>query len=418
MAKKKNMKRKTQISIAVIMSLIAIAAVWTVMFINRQTNIIAFHNLSERDEAEIRKILQESLDGKKNKYEFMSFDGDELLSSQMNFIKKPALLITSSGTSELFAAEKAEDGGIITADILDGMTSSMRESTVFGGESGKSVVSVPMLVNFFGIEIDYTDFRNSGMEKIETWEDIVEFARRQKARGTEYPVAFAGKDPSTVLDLMGALTEALSRNGTADYEKAKSLLRVRSEEKFNAARIAQKLCDADDAPFYDAVKFLKSLKNDNLIPPNVFSLTKNDINAFIQARIVKVAFMSLDDHRATNQKSIARFSTIYFPSRTSPADRRFTANVIKAIPMANRSDVKEIISALVSTETQEKMSRQTGLAPVLARCRTPDKQASETRRWVAATNAPLPGLSKDCALTNAEQRQVVEEIAAKILYEK
>ena len=153
MAKKKNMKRKTQISIAVIMSLIAIAAVWTVMFINRQTNIIAFHNLSERDEAEIRKILQESLDGKKNKYEFMSFDGDELLSSQMNFIKKPALLITSSGTSELFAAEKAEDGGIITADILDGMTSSMRESTVFGGESGKSVVSVPILVNFFGIEI-------------------------------------------------------------------------------------------------------------------------------------------------------------------------------------------------------------------------------------------------------------------------
>ena len=41
-------------------------------------------------------------------------------------------------------------------------------------------------------------------------------------------------------------------------------------------------------------------------------------------------------------------------------------------------------------EGQEKLCAQTGFAPVLAQCKTVDRQADDARYWVAATNPPLP----------------------------
>ena len=62
------------------------------------------------------------------------------------------------------------------------------------------------------------------------------------------------------------------------------------------------------------------------------------------------------------------------------------------------------------------MSRATGLAPVFAQCRTPDRQADDVRYWVAATNAPLAGLSREVALSKKQKDELAQDLAAKIKF--
>ena len=69
---------------------------------------------------------------------------------------------------------------------------------------------------------------------------------------------------------------------------------------------------------------------------------------------------------------------------------------------------------LTLEEIQENLSRGTGVAPVLAQCRTPDKQANDARYWIAATTTPLPGLANEVYLTAEQKKVITAEIIARI----
>ena len=84
--------------------------------------------------------------------------------------------------------------------------------------------------------------------------------------------------------------------------------------------------------------------------------------------------------------------------------------------MIKSKDAETLVSHLVQKEYQEDLSRASGLAPVLAQCRTPDKQADDARYWIAATTAPLAGLSSEVYLSKEQKTKLSAEIAAKIRY--
>ncbi|MDE7140993.1 MAG: hypothetical protein K2O09_09630, partial [Treponemataceae bacterium] len=100
------------------------------------------------------------------------------------------------------------------------------------------------------------------------------------------------------------------------------------------------------------------------------------------------------------------------------SDRRPPAHLPRRIspPFLFRKQKKALALArqLMTADTQENLSHMTGLAPVLAQCPTPDQQADDARYWVAATNAPLAGLSREAALSDA-QWQELSAVLARII---
>ena len=120
----------------------------------------------------------------------------------------------------------------------------------------------------------------------------------------------------------------------------------------------------------------------------------------MENNMASVVVMSLADHRNIAHNAIEPFTSIYFPSDITPDSRHFVAPIFYAVPFTNNKKALLKMENLIAVETQETLTRATGLAPVLARCRTPDKQADDARYWVAATNTPLPGLSRETTLSD------------------
>jgi len=251
------------------------------------------------------------------------------------------------------------------------------------------------------------------MNSISTWDDIRTFNRIQK-KYNDYPVAFAAKEYDLYLDLLGALTEAFE--GTESYSNAAEILK-NGNKKFNATAIVNSLCNSENAPLKTSVDYLSSLYKDKLLNPNCFNYQNADMLSLMKARIAPTVFMTFDAHRTVDSNTIKHFSTIYLPSDKSPSERTFTAPVIYAVKMKKSSPLDFIFEELVKNETQEQLSRDTGLAPVLARCRTPDHQADDVRYWMAATNPPLAGLSREADLTRSQKQQICDLITTKIIGE-
>ena len=414
-----NMEKKNKNNKKIAIIALALIAISAAVFVVRGHNsskitTIAFYGIGEREAngiiSEIERITPEK------KFNFVKLENDKdtkAKSADKEFEKKiedsdASLVFVKSGRNVKGAIKLAKKKSQYTRGISEEMPTSIRAAIV---KDDNGLTAIPVLGDHMEIDIDMVAFRNSGMEGISTWEDIENLAVFQK-RYVDFPIVFAGKDPELAMDVFGAFTEALS--GTDEYESAVKIMNANSGETFNAPRLARLLTEKSDDPLFRTVLHLKNLYKKGLLNPNTFNLTKADVNAFARARIASIIIMSLDDHRNYSYEVISRFSSIYFPSKFHAGERKFVAPLTYAIPLSKDESVHNIISALVSTESQEKVSSSTGLAPVLSHSRTPDKQASDVRRWVAATDAPLSGFSKDTNLTKTQQIQLVAELAALI----
>ena len=167
-------------------------------------------------------------------------------------------------------------------------------------------------------------------------------------------------------------------------------------------------------PLYDALQFLRTWVQERLIAADSFNMDKQTVGAFMQNNLASVVIMSLADHRSINHDAIEPFVSVYFPSELSADRRHFIAPVFYAVPFSKNAKGMALIAKLISPESQESLSYATGLAPVLARCRTPDKQADDARYWIAATNEPLPGLSRETTLSDEQLQSLGIALSALI----
>ena len=162
--------------------------------------------------------------------------------------------------------------------------------------------------------------------------------------------------------------------------------------------------------------YLKQLVKKGYITTASKQLIHTDINSYIQQRVTKSFFTTLSVHRTYDINAVSRFSTIYVPSKNEASLRHFTATTTYAVPLTPNQNVEFIVEQLVETETQSTLSQTTGLAPVLANCRTPDQQADDARYWIAATNAPLAGLSHEADLSESELNRLADEVRVLVFY--
>ena len=362
--------------------------------------VIAFYGLPEREVAAIQTVIGDNVT-------YLSFGTDTSLYYQVRNGKKPDVIITPSGVKLQAAKAHVAKNVSLPESLFDGMTSSIR-NTIQKTDAGK-IVTAPLLSSHFEIDIQMDLFRQSDVKTIATWQDIEAFVKTTN-HTKNARMAFAGKDPDTFFDLLGALAEALS--GKNSYGAAVNLVKAEMEDNalreraFNANALAEQLATQADSPLYDAIACLRRWYKEDLINKESFSMDRDALVGYMRAQLASVVFMSLSDYRSIAYDVVSSYTSIYFPSEIIASGRSFTAPVIHAVCLTKNRKAAKIIAQLTASEAQAALTRASGLAPVLANCPTPDRQAEDARYWVAATNTPLAGLSQDIDLS-ADQKKAL-----------
>ena len=405
------MKNKKLILICGICAAAVFALCFTFLLLRTKSSTsIAFYGIEENSQKSIQTCIEDWAKENKIKVKFFTLENSKALKKQPLSLKKADLLFTTGGAGVKAAKNSSSKKAGFAPQLLNEMTTSMKTSAYLN-DDGTLVKALPVLAGNFELSIYLNAFKNSGMTSLSTWTDLEIFLKKEK-RNIEYPLIFAGADSTTLLDLLGALTEAF--DGTGEYKKAAELMVSYSEGKLKAAEVADQLCSSYNSPLYTSAKQISDWYKNGFLNRDCFNFTQKDINAFMNARLSYAVFMSLSDHRAVESNTIRNFSSIYLPSETEPGSRAFTAPLIYAVPMEKNSRLTQLAAFLSSVQGQEKLSRASGLAPVLSHCKTPDRQADDVRYWLAATNAPLAGLSREADLSKKQKDEIAKELAAKI----
>ncbi|MDY2843368.1 MAG: hypothetical protein SOT81_05220 [Treponema sp.] len=413
----KKINKKTILASAIIALVLVVFSVLAAIIFSGKKNTVAIWGLEKPQSLAVKSEIEKISKEQNLALEVQILDGEKSLSSQLMIPAKILAVITTKGYGTETAESKASKNSALPADLTLEMTSSMRAAAKItknekGGKDDGKISVIPLLSDNLEIDIATQAFRNSGMSAISTWSDIENFSRIQK-RKIEFPLVFAGADGKFFLDLLGGLAEAF--DGQDSYKKAKEILKNAAGKRFNAAKLADELAQNPDSPLITSVRTLKNWQKNGILNPNTFALSKKDVNAFVSNNLASGFFMSLSDHRNFGSK-ISNYSSIYLPSENNAAARCFTSATICAVPLKKSKSVEKLIKTLVSQEGQENLSRATGLAPVLAHCRTPDKQADDVRYWIAATNTPNAGLGNEIFFTPSQYRQLAKELATKVMY--
>lgn len=315
----------------------------------------------------------------------------------------PDLIISSAGFATNSSVKLATN--IADSSLLTEMTSSIRNSAKIDDDFVKAL---PFLNDFMNLEVNYLSYPKSELEKLSNLDEFSVIAKTISRR-TEEPIVFAGKNPRNFFDIMGALSEAL--DGVSSYNQAAKIL---SESKGKSAdEIAKLLCDNSDSPFASTISYLKNWDKNHLICDSSYlNFSERDVDAYAENDLCKILFMKLSDHRSC--KNLKQFSQIYFPSKIEGRSRRFTANIIYAIPTSKNKNLKNVLAELVNSENQAILARNTGLAPVLTQARVPDIQSDDARFYVAASSVPLAGLGFETNISSENLTKIAREIRSRI----
>lgn len=371
---------------------------------------VGFYNVQEDLSEVIAKKVSELCQANEQNVSFVNITScKDLISNDKK--NKPDLIFASDGYAVRKTLEASQKNADLSSEILSAMFSSMQESVKY--EDGK-IKAVPLLFDNLEIDIEKAEFNMSGMKAINTWEDIERFCAIQKTK-YDYPMSFAGTEPVFLLDLMGALGEALEKDGA--YERAAQILKdAEDKEEVDEKALANKLFIDPDAPLAYSFYFLKQFYKNKYLTPAFKDLRNKDINSYLEQRVTNIIFTTLSTHRSFNVKAISRYSSIYIPSKKRPEQRHFTATTVFAVPMTDSPAAKQLAAALLSTETQSSLSQLSGLAPVLANCSTPDRQSDDARFWVAATSTPYAGLGHEAELSQEQLKKLAREICNLFYY--
>jgi hypothetical protein len=363
---------------------------------------IAFYGLSNvQKEALITQMNTiKNATGRSLTYTFNELDATVPLSKQVK--GKYDIVFTTLGENAKEATqlvpEKKTAKICMPENTLDGTTISVRQTSLRNADN--SISAVPILLDHYEIDIDRSLLKQTGIKTIAAWHDIETFAVAAK-KSTNAQIVFAGSDSETYLGIISALTEAFS--GKEVYESGVEMIRKYVYERDEKAapltgadydELVKTLSATPDAPFYAAVQMLSRWYRIGLLNSEVFHMTQKDVSAFMDANSASVVFMTLSQHRLISHETIERYSSVYYPSERAASLRFFCAPVIVAIPLTSKKNVSTIINNLVSSDAQDAIGRDSGLAPVQANCRVADHQADDVRYWIAATNAPIVPLGQ------------------------
>ncbi|HAH61513.1 MAG TPA: hypothetical protein DCL73_05400 [Treponema sp.] len=367
----------------------------------------AFYGLSES----ARKAIASELPD----FTLITYDASKPLAAQLKSGKKADILFTYAGTPVTDAALFAQKNKVgLAPSVLEGMISSAGLTAPRGADG--TVLAVPLLIDNYEIDINRSMMRDAGYASLDSWAELDKFARNMHGKITA-PVVMAGGDDRELINITGALCEALqgkaARNNVAAKIRESVASGKNTETDFEA--VVSDLCASQESPLYMTDRLLSSWYKDGILYPETFHMKNEDVRAFMENELCAIVFQTLTQHRTVAQQKINNYNSQYYPSSPGAAARNFTSPMIFAVPLRNDRRAGAVITSLAK-DKQEQISRATGLAPVQANSRVPDRQADDVRYWVAASGEPLPALADDAFGSDADRAAFAQAIRIQILY--
>ncbi len=394
-----------------IYALAAFLAVFIILLIvkvslknNKSSSVnIAFYEIPENLQNHFREELEKNLTSLK--LNFTNLDGKKNILEQID--KKTDLVILPEGKAATSLIsninKKAKSKSALDSGILSGTTISVQKKAAVNEDLTISLL--PLLIDG---EMIFLDAKTANKEKITNFESIVQitnFAERKK-NSAGFPISFSGADSIQFLNLISSLTECLE-NKDALLQASEMILESNGKYDFYS------LCSAEDAPLYEASHTISNWYKKDLIKNESFKMQKKDVLNLMEMKETFVIFESLLDYRTVPYQTAKNFETvpeftkqreIYFPARKGVSQRSVVCNLISLVPLSEKKETALVAKELISSRAQEFLARESGLAPVLAQCRTPDVQSGDLRFWVASSSEPLTSLAYS-AFENSTERE-------------
>ena len=404
--------KKVIISIvALIIFLIALFLV--IIGISSHRPTAAFYGISESNQEKIAKVLQSTASKKKGRFlpfNIVTLDTSVSLENALKKQKADIVFVNRGKNSDFAAARAVKKHTTFDIDILKGMTTSVRKTAFVQNEK---VAAVPLLLDNYELDVHTEKFNSSNIKVLNTLDDLEKLAWITKS-STPSPIIFPGGDNDFLINIFGALVEAVSGKSACIEGKEKLEKLIDSgKANYNSYTETLKELFADGNAYSETFKLLRNWSQKEILTKNVYQINVRDMKIFMQSEIVTAAFQSLSEHRTFERPVIAKYTSVYIPAETETSVRFFTSPVILGISLSKDKIARAAIEKL-SNEFQSQLSFATGLAPVQANCSVPDVQADDVRYWVAASDEPLPALA-DWIFTTKGQKNAFAEALRNLL---
>ncbi|MBQ0040236.1 MAG: hypothetical protein KBS64_07415 [Treponema sp.] len=412
------MKKKKIIIIASAIVLAAAIALTCILLAVRKSNRtikVVFYNLPESHVGAITEILDRH--DKLNEdfsFVYIKLDQDRPLDAQA---KKTDIVFTYMGLAADKAVaslgEKNMELAAFDQSFLAGtsMTSASLAMEKPGVKEGKPS-QVPLLYDGYELLLSISSMSRAQMEMISSWNDLETFARKSKDTCVS-GFAFAGADADSLLGFITAMVEAFDGSEACDLV-AKTI----SEHTGSMDGILEYLAK-EGQPLNETMNRLARWKKEGLLNTEVLSFDKDTLIEVAEKYNTAVLIMPLSEHRRISSTMAKYYTTLpihtnetsfYFPSMRWMNTRALVSPVTAMISMTKDNAKKEAVKTLVLTDSQEYISRKSGIAPTLANCRITDMQADDIRFWIAATSKPVMPLGLSAFDDKAKKEEFAQAV--------
>lgn len=408
---KLSLKKIVVFIVALIIFLIALSLV--IIGISSHRPTAAFYGISEANQEKIAKVLQSTSSKKKGRFlpfNIVTLDNSVSLENALKKQKADIVFVYRGKNSDFAAARAIKKHTTFDISILKGMTTSVRKTASVQNEK---VAAVPLLLDNYELDVHTEKFQASDVKTLNTLEDLEKLAWITKS-STPSPIIFPGGDNDFLINIFGALVEAVSGKSACIEGKTKLEKLIDSgKANYNSYVETLKELFADGNAYSETYKLLKNWSQKEILPKNIYQINVRDMKIYMQSEIVTAAFQNLSEHRTFERPVISKYTSVYIPAVTETSERNFISPVILGISLSKDKVARAAVEKL-SNEFQSQLSFATGLAPVQASCSVPDVQADDVRYWVAASDEPLPALA-DWIFTTKGQKNVFAEALRNLL---
>ena len=381
--------------IAVAVFVVLVAGVFGILSIATYKPTVVFYKLDEKTvdalKSEISSMKKEN--GKEFKFTYEILDPQIPMSSQ-KALKKASLVFAALDSDVEEYAKTSSKVVVQKESIIANTPSTTKEAFI---NEKKEVYAVPLLYDFYILDINRGMFEQSGLSYLGVIDDLKNFAK-WSSENKDAPLMFPGKEDDGMVDFIGGYVEAVYGSDVLENAAAKLYQAFKSDYKANDAKytsltqVSEEMI-SEGGLLNPAFKEIRKMVADKSISGTSFYMNETDFVFFMEGAYTCAMGNRLSQHRLIEHKKANVFSTVYFPGKNLNNDRKFQALSICALSQSKDKNITSIINLLASSR-QSSLSLKTGLAPVDSSCSASDRQSDDVRYWLAASEGPVKPLSQ------------------------
>lgn len=375
--------------------LLVIICFFVVFYISSKSVLnIAFYGIPENVEEAIRtKITDYSISvTKKNRCVFTTLSDNEPLISYLPRKHNYDCIIAYNDKN----LQDCANPKFMMPDIIQYVPTALRSSVNYDNP-----YALPLLLDNFEIAV-YTKYLKEQSLSIPASLSAVLDLAQKTSKEADWPIVFSGGSDKDLSFLISSLL--LSRYGTQAYSNMIELMK----NKIEFDNLLNIPLNEDSQTFKNILDEIRFWESKKYLHPQWIEFQDKEVAYMMSSHSTSIVFLTLSDHRAIDFEVMNLFTDSFFPSGSAAKSRSLIAPVIAIAPLstkkAGKMSVQTLQSFLIGSEAQAWLGSATGLAPANSTAPAQDKQASNVRLWLAASDKPLPAIT-DAAFTNKKDKE-------------